>query len=515
MGTASTPARRALFPFLVAAVLFALLVWRFDWLCDDAFISFRFARNLAAGHGLLYNPGLPPVEGYSNLLWVLWLAPFEALGLDVPAVARITSALCGLALLWSLARVLRRELDGRTTALALLFPATLPPLAVWATSGLATMPFALALFALCERLTRPASSGPRPVGAAIAATAVVLLRADGPLFVALVLAPLLAWSFARGERSLLRATATASAVALAALAAQLLWRHGYYGSWSPNTARVKVEFGADTLARGLKYVGTFLLAFPACLAALAFAGWRSRAPLSERGPLDPVCLTVVLGATAYAVAVGGDFMTSGRFLVPALPFLALLFGRAAPGLGMTALAVALSLPAVWGVQLAPAGLRRALLFRGSANRYRTEYEQWELMRTQARDWTLLGRALAAHTRPGESLIHGTIGAVGYYSGLVIHDPFGLVNREAFGDRRETDPRSPGHDRHVPNATFMALEPTYLDAELVPAAGAAPPLPRWLRPGTEFADRGRVERVPLDDLEGAPADLVLRLVRRVR
>ncbi|MEZ4463558.1 MAG: hypothetical protein R3F43_03330 [bacterium] len=31
------------------------LAWRRLWLCDDAFISFRYARNLAEGHGLVFN----------------------------------------------------------------------------------------------------------------------------------------------------------------------------------------------------------------------------------------------------------------------------------------------------------------------------------------------------------------------------------------------------------------------------------------------------------------------------
>ena len=145
-------------------------------------------------------------------------------------------------------------------------------------------------------------------------------------------------------------------------------------------------------------------------------------------PLTGACLAVVLGAGGYAVLVGGDFMTSGRFLVPALPFLALLFGRTAPGPLAATVVVALSLPGAFNLQLAPEALRTQLHFRWSSE-YRTEFEQWERMRDQSREWTLLGRALAAHTQPGESLIHGTIGAVGYYSKLFIYDRFGLVNRE--------------------------------------------------------------------------------------
>ena len=47
----------------------------YTFLTDDAFISFRYARNLSQGHGLVFNPGFERVEGYTNFLWVLLLAP--------------------------------------------------------------------------------------------------------------------------------------------------------------------------------------------------------------------------------------------------------------------------------------------------------------------------------------------------------------------------------------------------------------------------------------------------------
>jgi arabinofuranosyltransferase len=58
---------------LAVAMLAALLLFHlsaFEKLNDDSFISFRYARNLAAGRGLVFNPG-ERVEGYTNPLWVL------------------------------------------------------------------------------------------------------------------------------------------------------------------------------------------------------------------------------------------------------------------------------------------------------------------------------------------------------------------------------------------------------------------------------------------------------------
>src|SRR5262245_12947084 len=68
---------------LAAAVFAAVFITRVAFvaggetsfsLFDDAMISMRHAANLAEGHGLVCNAGETPVEGYTNLLWTLWMA---------------------------------------------------------------------------------------------------------------------------------------------------------------------------------------------------------------------------------------------------------------------------------------------------------------------------------------------------------------------------------------------------------------------------------------------------------
>ena len=55
-------------------LLFVYTAWVQRFFLDDAFISFRYAANLVQGHGLVWNPGELPVEGFTNLLWVLIMA---------------------------------------------------------------------------------------------------------------------------------------------------------------------------------------------------------------------------------------------------------------------------------------------------------------------------------------------------------------------------------------------------------------------------------------------------------
>ena len=58
-------------------------LWAERWVQDDAYVSFRYARNLVRGDGLTYNAG-EKVEGYSNFLWTVLAAAPLAAGADDP-----------------------------------------------------------------------------------------------------------------------------------------------------------------------------------------------------------------------------------------------------------------------------------------------------------------------------------------------------------------------------------------------------------------------------------------------
>ena len=66
-----------------AGVILLLHGWfYFHYTSDDAYISYRYARNLADGVGLVWNPG-EHVEGYTNFLWVMMLAGIDRIGADI------------------------------------------------------------------------------------------------------------------------------------------------------------------------------------------------------------------------------------------------------------------------------------------------------------------------------------------------------------------------------------------------------------------------------------------------
>src|SRR6185369_4563880 len=56
---------------------------RFFVLLDDAMISMTYAKNLALGHGLVWNQGEIPIEGYTNPLWTIMMSFFHLFGLPL------------------------------------------------------------------------------------------------------------------------------------------------------------------------------------------------------------------------------------------------------------------------------------------------------------------------------------------------------------------------------------------------------------------------------------------------
>ena len=90
------------------------------WVNDDAFISFRYAKNLAQGMGLVYNAG-ERVEGYTNFLWTTLISFGIKFGLDpvrFSMVVGISCSLMALLLFVRLGWILQQE-NGLTIILPL------------------------------------------------------------------------------------------------------------------------------------------------------------------------------------------------------------------------------------------------------------------------------------------------------------------------------------------------------------------------------------------------------------
>ncbi len=288
---------------------------------DDALITLRYAQNLAAGHGAVYNPGGPPVEGFSNPAFTVFTALLIRLGL-APVIAAKCVGLVSLLLLCGVLPALSRAIDGRGarvagaySPVASLFLASSTYVVFWSVAGLETVSHALLICYAVLRTMRD-TEHERTGLAPLAWLAVAASRPEGAFIGAFAFAA--QWILlGLRPRVVVRWTLLFGFPALALLAL----RYAYYGALVPNTFVAKVSFGENSTLWGLRQLaafatdGGYLLLIPA--AAFVFA----RLGRTGVSATWLIALSVVAAQALFVVVVGGDFMPAYRFLIPVYPLL--------------------------------------------------------------------------------------------------------------------------------------------------------------------------------------------------
>ena len=309
-----------------------LLHCREFWLYinDDAFISFRYSKHLALGHGLVYNVG-QYVEGYTNFLYTVFFAGILRVWPDLtlmvlPKYLGVAAGLVVVATAYSTARRLldASGVSAETSAhAALLAPALLAgnvAFALNSVSGLETTCF-VALVLLGARgdvievvggrnknrfgwLWYGLAALTRPEGAVLFALSVGIR---------LVVAPA-----TRRPRALLRHVGPVVAI----VAAHLAFRIAYYeGELLPNTYWAKQ--GGDARKSGMGYVWDYLRdheLWAACLLGIPGIWWLANG--ARRAAV--VLLVVAAGFLATFAVTGADWMKGARLIMPVAPHLAIL-----------------------------------------------------------------------------------------------------------------------------------------------------------------------------------------------
>ncbi|MDP6932428.1 MAG: hypothetical protein QGG40_05900 [Myxococcota bacterium] len=285
---------------------------------DDAFISFRYARNLGEGHGLVWNPA-EYVEGYTNLLWVLLMALTSWIGAAPETTSLVLGSWAGAGTLAVVTWYAGRRTQWSPWAwLPALWLVHLPTFTAWCSGGLETMLFTLLLTAGTLRGLEELDSPEKRPWSALLAWLAYLTRPEGAMLLA-GLGGLHLYRAWRQPGHRMRCTVWLTLSSLG-VAGHMAWRLIYYRAWLPNTFHAKVN--GTWWEQGGQYLALFHEDYHAgwWLPLLLLLAWRRRGI----EVLLPVGLIFV--QLAYVWAIGGDRFEY-RFLVPLLPLVGLLIAQ--------------------------------------------------------------------------------------------------------------------------------------------------------------------------------------------
>jgi arabinofuranosyltransferase len=450
----AVPPWQRILNFTIAVALvagFAAQVRHYAFIGDDAVISFRYARNLVDGLGLVWNAG-EAVEGYTNFLWVLTMAAGMGVGIEPERLSVTLGIASGIVVLVG---VVWRNAGryGWRQPLIWLAPAALVSsrsFTAWSTGGLETQLFTcmifLALGLLCSERNR---NDRTPWRSSLLFALCALIRPEGVLFAAVAGVCLFVDTLA--NRRSLRDCLGFALPLLVVVGGHLLWRHAYYGYWLPNTWYAKVHgLWWDQSARYFQHF---------------FADYRlhwflplALVPALLRRRFDDYCLLASVSAyCAYVVYVGGDRFEF-RFLVVVLPILYLLIAdgsillwrvasrgsqprRVAAAFGVVAVATALVLTTLVGSRRPEAvRTRDSIASLGAINAYAEQ---------RIGEGRKLREAIDRGVLPADLQLAVTgAGALPYYTMWPTVDIYGL-NDATIAHQRVRARSQIGHEQKLP------------------------------------------------------------------
>lgn len=383
-----------------AACLFLLMG---GYAIDDSWIHLQFARNLASGAGLRFDPAAPPVYACSSPLWVFLLAPAYAAGVGGITAARLLSCVGAGACVFMAWRLACRADFKPLFRLALpLFTALDPWMIRWGSSGMESS--LAALLVICWMIA-VVPDRKHPSAAGLAAGLAFLTRPE--LAFLGVLTPLFTGG---GSRRILSGLLPWAVI----VSAWLFTAHTVFGTFLPSAVHAKIQGGSVW-----KYLLGEIPNLAGAIAAshgmmlLVLAAGISKTRWSD-GNARKALLPVIVPLALFAVLLAGRAPLLTRYFLPVLPVLSfaalslMRTGMLLPKRHIVTFVVCTAgwQAAAWGMGVRPhmAGM--------SANLGVYHEVAWELGRLTPR-----GSLIAVHE----------IGVFGYESGRRLLDLGGLVS----------------------------------------------------------------------------------------
>lgn len=305
-------------PALGIILLSGIIAIQLNFQQEDAFISYRYAKNFAEGYGFVYNPGEAPVEGYTNALWTYILGISALFTHNIPFISITLNLVCWLLALW-VSRGLFNGILGRKWGLAALammafHPFLVPDILNGMETALNVLLWASALN-VAARITQPQKVRSSDlVWLGVMATLAILNRLDNVLFVGSIYVFIFIHLKTHKQLTTKNLLPFIS-IPILILGSWAIWKLSFYGEVLPNTFYAKAVSGS--LRNGVFYILAFFLfsGYWAFEIPVVFF-YRKFAHKITRWELFAIALIAIWWT--YLGLVGGDYM-GFRMMAPLFP----------------------------------------------------------------------------------------------------------------------------------------------------------------------------------------------------
>lgn len=300
---------------------------RYFMLFDDSMVSMKYARNLAAGSGLVWNAGGERVEGYTNPFWVVYMSIFHLLKIDESKISLFIQISGALFLLLNLAfayKIGAAISQGSKTVplFAVLLTAFYLPLNNWGLQGTEVSVLTLLVTLCAYRGILYLQTRKSPIAIYVILGAATLIRLDA---IVIAIAMLLFFIIHERDDRKLHLTYGISSL-LFFLLFQTTVRYFYYGELLPNTYYLKMT-GFPILLRISR--GLFVFLWFAWHMNLVLFLIPFLVAIFKREKQIRLLFWIFAAQAAYSIFVGGDAWEgrggANRYIAVVMPLFFLLF----------------------------------------------------------------------------------------------------------------------------------------------------------------------------------------------
>ena len=333
--------KKDIFLFLIPGIILPIVLYFLfpDWTVDDAYITFRYGKNLIEHGQLVWNPGLEPVEGFTGIFLplvsagFLWLGWDPAIATDILSLIFLLSANLSIYLLFK-----RMNAPGVVAFTVVLLVGISPILYTHLHSGLETVIYGSSLVIVTYLYIRtlPHRKGPqhREWSFFFSLFLISLMRPEGA-----ALAIVMSGTFflRRLKRPETRQWSTLLRASIALFIPGLVffgWRAIFYGSLLPNTFYAKAYNGLvnpESIKHFLLFCINYLV-IPFAILVLLIATNLKKNMILIRERLEtfsfwiaPLFISILASLFVYLrsnLYMGFSF----RFFFPMLPLLLIIIG---------------------------------------------------------------------------------------------------------------------------------------------------------------------------------------------